>query len=420
MTVAAWVALCTTARAEDADSTAAISKNQEKALLETDQCIICHTDDDNMPEGYLAEDVHMQHGLSCSGCHGGDPTSDDPDVAMSEEKGFVGVPDRDKIPEFCGRCHSYIEFMRRYQPRIPTDQVTQYYTSVHGQKLRKGDRKVAECASCHTAHGILSAHDARSTVYALNVPGTCNHCHGDADYMKPYGIPTNQYAKYAKSVHGVALLEKQDTGAPACNDCHGNHGAVPPATNSVGEICGQCHVNNMAYFRKTRMAEAFVEEGFHDCEECHGNHAVMPTSDKMVGITEGAVCLDCHDDGDKGYEAARGIRARLDTLTSTYDTASGLLEDVRTRGMDEVDIAFILQESHTDLIQARTLVHTFDPEKVAVKTSDGTKKAEEAITMSNAAIEDYYFRRRGFGLATGFITLLVIALFLKIRQMERG
>jgi hypothetical protein len=40
--------------------------------------------------------------------------------------------------------------------------------------------------------------------------------------------------------------------------------------------------------------------------------------------------------------------------------------------------------------------------------------------MADESIKDFYFRRRGFGLATLFITLLAVALALKIRQMERG
>jgi hypothetical protein len=39
--------------------------------------------------------------------------------------------------------------------------------------------------------------------------------------------------------------------------------------------------------------------------------------------------------------------------------------------------------------------------------------------MADDTIQEFYFRRRGFGLATLFITLLAVALGMKIRQMER-
>jgi hypothetical protein len=415
--LAVAAALAASVRAQGLTTTA---DEERMRFLADDQCYVCHLEEDMLPEGFDDGDVHVQHGLSCAGCHGGDPTSDDEDVAMSEAAGFVGVPTRRDIAEFCGRCHSSIDFMRRYQPRIPTDQVAQYYTSRHGQKLREGDTRVADCTSCHTSHAIHPAGDARSTVHPLHVPDTCNHCHGDTERMASYGIPTDQHEKYAGSVHGVALLENQDTGAPACNDCHGNHGALPPGLASISQVCGTCHVNNLQYFSATRMAEAFEEEGFHGCEECHGNHAIAHATDDLVGTTNDAVCMDCHDDGDKGWESAAAIREQLRTLTTIYNEAIAMQEEVQRKGMDDVEIDFLLQESRQSLIQARTLVHTFDPEKVAPKADEGTAKATEAVAAAHAAVEEYYFRRRGFGLATIFITVLIVALAFKVRQMERG
>ncbi len=337
---------------------------------------------------------------------------------MSKKAGFRGVPAAGDVPALCGRCHSDIEFMRAYQPRIPTDQVSQYFTSVHGQKLKKGDRNVATCTGCHTPHGILPASDTRSAVHPLNVPKTCARCHADAAYMASYGIPTSQFDEFAGSVHGVALLENQDTGAPACNDCHGNHGATPPGISSIGQVCGHCHVNNMQYFSESRMGRAFAEEGFHGCEECHGYHAVHKTSDEMVGTQEGSVCLDCHSDGDAGYEVAGKIHAELTALTGVYDEALVAQKEVQRIGMDDVDIAFLLQESHQSLIQARTLVHTFDADRVKERTDEGVEKARSALEEAAAQIRDYTVRRRGFGMATLFTTVLVVALFLWIRQLE--
>lgn len=135
-------------------------------------CLACHEENDIMPGDFHADDVHLHAEISCAGCHGGDPTADDMDESMSSESGYIGVPTRMEMPAFCGKCHSSIEYMRVFQPRIPTDQVDQYYTSTHGKKLLEGSKKVAECASCHTAHGILPAKDTRSSVHAFNIPQT--------------------------------------------------------------------------------------------------------------------------------------------------------------------------------------------------------------------------------------------------------
>ncbi len=394
------------------------SADTRMARLESDQCIKCHKELEMLPQGLSEDDIHLQLRLSCAGCHGGDASATDEDKAMSSAAGFIGVPSKTEIPEFCGRCHSNIEFMRQFQPRIPTDQVEQYRTSVHGKRLVAGDKKVADCTSCHTAHGILPASDSRSTVHALNVPNMCRKCHGDPDYMKEYGIPTNQFERFARSVHGVALLENQDTGAPACNDCHGNHGAMPPALTSVTQVCGMCHVNNMQYFESSRMAQVWQREDYHGCEECHGNHEVAKTSDDMVGTGDKAVCVTCHSPGDAGFKAAGEIRNLLAKVVGAYEGAEAQRAEVARRGIEDEETAFMLKEVHQDIVQARTLVHTFDPARIGEKTEGAFAKATEAQRLLLGQVRDFNTRRWGFGLATLFISVLAIALYLKIRQIE--
>lgn len=389
-------------------------------LTEEDQCIICHSEMEILPENFSKADIHMQLGLSCAGCHGGDPGSNDMDISMSLAKGFVGVPDRKDIPKFCGRCHSKIEIMRVYQPRIATDQESQYYTSVHGKMFKKGDQNVAECVSCHTAHSILSSRDPRSTVYALNVPGTCNYCHGDKELVAQYGLSGNEMTDYSKSVHGKALLEDKDTGAPACNDCHGNHGATPPGLASVSHVCGTCHINNAEYFNATNMAKAFEEMDYHGCEGCHGNHLIEKTNDEMLGIGDKSLCVDCHSEGDDGYEFAVNIKSGLDNLTAHYDSSQVEYNEVIQKGMNEVEIGFLLQEIKQDLIQSRTLIHTFDTSKVNLKINDGINKAVSAINLADYEINEYYTRRNGFAIATIIFTILIGALYFKLRDKGKS
>lgn len=399
--------------------TAAAFAQEAPQLPEDDQCIVCHLDVEEVPEDFMAYDVHLKEGLSCAGCHGGDATVDDDELAKAPGTGFIGVPARSEIPQLCGTCHADPSFMHDFQPRIHTDQVEQYFISVHGQKLREGDAKVADCTSCHTAHGILPASDARSPVHALNLPMTCQKCHGDADYMREYGLRTNQFSDFAESVHGKALLEEQDVGAPACNDCHGNHGALPPDVASLTQVCGRCHVNNERYFLASAMAEPFEEEELHACIECHGHHDIAKTFDEMVGIGDDSICLNCHDEGEDAYDAAQQIYSHLSGLVAAYDSAEVTRQRVVRVGMDDVEIEYLLKEAHQSLIHARTLVHTFDPEKVGEKTDEGVATADSALVLSLAQIDEQQTRRFGFGLATLFITMLAIGLYLKIREIDK-
>ena len=166
-------------------------------------CLDCHSALDpplQVTEERFAQDIHSQKGLTCASCHGGDSTSADLD-AMSKAAGFRGKIERKQIPELCGRCHSDAAFMRQYNPSLRTDQLAQYKTSVHGRRLAQGDYEVAVCIDCHGVHDLRPASDTRSKVNPLNIAETCSRCHSNADYMKGYNIPTDQFAKYATSVH---------------------------------------------------------------------------------------------------------------------------------------------------------------------------------------------------------------------------
>jgi hypothetical protein len=386
---------------------------------EKNMCISCHTDEEMLPEDYSEHDIHLTSGISCNDCHGGNPNSEDADLSMSKSAGFIGVPTRSQMSSFCGKCHSNIDYMKKYRPRIETDQVEQYSTSQHGLALKKGDKNVAVCISCHTAHNILPATDPRSTTYAINIPNTCNQCHGNDEIMKVYNIDSHVYDDFAKGVHGIALLKNKDTGAPSCNDCHGNHGATPPGINSISNVCGMCHVSNVNYFKQSAMFDAFTEMEFHGCEECHSNHFIKKPNDKMLGTGEESNCMICHSEGDKGYTEAEQIYSHINNLSILYDSANVKLAEVRDKGMNDIDIEFILKESHQALIQSRTLIHTFDSKQVGEKTEEGVKAAQLALSKSNNEISDYFDRRNGFGVATFLITILIIALYLKSRELNR-
>ncbi|NOX17459.1 MAG: hypothetical protein GXO87_04150 [Chlorobi bacterium] len=380
-----------------------------------DNCIACHQDNDNMPDNYNPEDIHYKVGLSCFNCHGGNPKTEDEDAAMDPDKGFLGAPSKEEIPAFCGRCHSDFAFMQQYRSEVETDQESQYYTSQHGTLLKKGDTKVAVCSNCHTAHSIFSPNDPRSSVYPANLPETCNACHGDAEYMKDYSIPTNQYKLYKTSVHGIDLYEKHDMSAPVCNDCHGNHGARPPELNSIPRICGSCHVKNLNYFSSSPMGKEMEEEEIHTCETCHGYHDIQKASDDFIGTGEKSFCIECHDEGDEGYITAAFIKSRIDTLKLKYSTASDDMNNVIIKGMDDIDISFKLKEARQKLIETRTAIHSFDTSQVNTIASQGIKLSNEAIGMAQKEMDEYYNRRTGFIYSSIALLILGLALYLKIR-----
>lgn len=321
----------------------------------------------------------------------------------------------------CAACHSSAVFMRSYNPGLPIDQEEKYRTSVHGLRHAKGDRKVAVCSSCHGGHDILKAVDAKSRVNAANLPATCGACHANAQYMEGYPIPTDQVAEYTTSVHGKALLEKHDLGAPSCNDCHGNHGAAPPEVESVSKVCGTCHAMNASLFTGSPHKKAFDELDLPECETCHGNHAIVNATDALLGVSAGAVCAQCHSESDnaKGYRAAAAMRGLIDSLERAERRADSLVTDAEQKGMEITESRFRLRDVRQARLLSRTAVHSFDEAKFSEVVNDGIAKAGVVAAEGQSSIDEFYFRRYGLGIATLIITVLALALWAHIRRIEK-
>ena len=282
-------------------------------------CLSCHTSDMFDADAraklkHFGDDVHAKLGLSCHDCHGGNPDpklAEDPMGAMDpafKANPYVGKPERTKIPEFCGRCHSSAEYMKRFNPGARVDIVNEYWTSKHGQLLKTGNTNVATCIDCHGVHGILQKTNVAAPIYPTRVADTCGRCH------------TAERARWLPSMHAKALLVKGDLSAPTCNVCHGNHGATPPGVESVGYICGQCHTREAELFSNSPKHEGFVRHNeilatgascndchagvkpsaaslhhLTDCIVCHDNHAIVRPSVAILGALPDVPCAFCHE-----------------------------------------------------------------------------------------------------------------------------
>ncbi|MBI2880560.1 MAG: cytochrome c3 family protein [Candidatus Tectomicrobia bacterium] len=386
-----------------------------------DSCVQCHRilgPKLGGPVEKLKQDIHAEKGLSCASCHGGDPTSMSPTVSMSKEKGFVRAPKTGEVPRFCNRCHGDLAYMRPFNPTMPVDQFQAYQTSVHGKRLAQGDVKVATCISCHGAHGILPASRAASPIYPINVAKTCAKCHADKEYMREYQIPTNQLEEYSQSVHAELLLVKRDLSAPTCNDCHGNHGAFPPAVESVSGVCGQCHVNNRDYFVKSPHKKAFDDLGLPECAVCHFNHRILRANDEMVGGQPPALCARCHDPGFKGIQTGTEMRARIEALKSAMKRADEELDKAERAGMEVSEAKLQMKETRAALIGARTKIHTFSIAEVEKEAAKGMKISQAGFDAGVAALKEWRDRRR-WVIFPILLTLFVAgALYLKLRRIE--
>jgi predicted CXXCH cytochrome family protein len=419
-------------------------------LLMQDNCVVCHSDPSAQdpdtlfsadPESSgspphlnlreLVSDVHFRRDLSCAGCHGGDPR--DGDMADEIYDRWPEAPERHQdrtwIPGFCASCHADPIFMRRFNPALSTDQYAKYKESRHGERLfREGDSKAAQCVSCHGVHGIRGSKSPRSSVHPQRIPYTCGGCHADDEYMAGYlgsngeALPTDQLEEFETSVHGRALLDRGDLGAPACNDCHGNHAAMPPEISSIAQVCRTCHAGNGELFDGSRHKRAFERNGWPECERCHGNHAVAEVDDSMLSEPSNPLCYDCHreyaEDNPNCIETARYFHASITSLAGESESLGGLVHVLAGRGLDVDALTAAVGELEDILRQSRSQIHAFDRGEFATLEARGQKMIEAGRASVAEAEEEYRFRRNGLLVAVGIMLFLAAVLYLKIRQIE--
>jgi len=387
----------------------------------TNSCLDCHS---ALPEplGVSADnlklDIHVEKGLSCVNCHGGDATADDPDKAMSRKAGWKGKIERKQIPQLCGSCHSDPAYMRQYNPGLRTDQLDQYHTSVHGKRLAAGDTRVAVCTDCHSVHGLRAPSDPASTVYPTRIAATCAHCHADASYMKPYGIPTNQFVNYNKSVHHDVLTVRGDLSAPTCSTCHGNHGAAPPGVDKVQNVCSTCHVFQAQMYEKSSHKGAFQAASLPGCVVCHSNHGITHPTDAKLGNGSEAVCLQCHTAGDVCDQARATMLSSLNHLDQAIKESDQVLAMAESSGMEVSQARLSQNEARDALTKARVTIHSFRKDLIDQDIQAGLAIADKDLKVGQKAMAERDYRRIGLGLSLIAIGLVLTGLRLYIRKIE--
>ena len=384
-------------------------------------CLECHRtlDEAVLSEAALAwsADVHFEAGLTCAGCHGGEATSSDEGTAHA---GMRARPARQQIPGMCGRCHSNQEFMRSYDPDIRIDQVEAYYTSRHGELLLRGDTHVATCVDCHASHAILSSDSPDSPTHPPNLPDRCGSCHANEEAMGPYDVDTDQLEAYKSSVHWTTLVDEGDLSSPVCNDCHGNHGAVPPGYTAVGRVCGECHFQIGQYFAASPHDSVFVGLERPGCATCHGNHAIQEADDELLGLGDRSTCVDagCHSESDEGGRVADRMRGLVDSLHRAHARADSILEEAEVAGMPVQEPMFQLTQVRNAIVGARAVMHTANLDSMSAKIDEGLQAAGGGYQAGLDAFAELRVRRTGLAVSSVVILLVIIGLVIKIRQLE--
>ncbi|PLX89674.1 MAG: cytochrome C [Desulfuromonas sp.] len=156
------------------------------ALAQDTVCVQCHGGLDGRlgaPVGQWEKSIHAANGISCHDCHGGDPS--DFAMAMSPERGFIGVPGYEEVPAFCGRCHLGVR--------------EDYEKSAHGEALANGG---PNCVICHGNHEVVKA-----SIDLINEQD-CTRCHDYERAAEVKGVIAETEAKLQSLDLSVASLHR--------------------------------------------------------------------------------------------------------------------------------------------------------------------------------------------------------------------
>ncbi|OHB70498.1 MAG: hypothetical protein A2W23_02770 [Planctomycetes bacterium RBG_16_43_13] len=318
---------------------------------DTNNCGKCHQKEQNSE----ANSIHIQEGVGCADCHGGNGKGGIKGTAHGE--GFLGKIPRQDIPKLCAKCHSDVRKMNPYG--LSTDQYAQYLTSKHGEALVEGKTDVATCIDCHNTHGIKRVRDPQSPVYPKNVPSTCAKCHSNKELMDKYGLPATAETLYKQSIHADLLLNKDDLSAPTCATCHGNHGAVPPGFAEISHTCGKCHIKQQDLFKESPHAPLVAEGTFKGCVTCHSNHKISRTPKDIFKR-----CSTCHEEGDKAIKERDTIFTLIESAEGDFQKTKDRLGQLTRAGFHTEDEELLLEEAKTSILQLPPVQHTLNLENV--------------------------------------------------------
>jgi hypothetical protein len=371
-------------------------------------CLNCHTNELHQ----FSASVHGQAGLGCVDCHGGNPNATD-EMAHATEN-FKRPDNKRAIAEMCASCHSDVRRMNPYG--LPTDQLDRYKTSKHGEQLfEHNDQHVAVCTDCHGVHDILKVRAPQARTHPANIPQTCGRCHADEKLMAQYKLPADVVAQYKTSYHAHLLLDKNDLSAPTCVTCHGNHGATPPGTRQVGQVCGKCHGRQRELFEKSPHAELAAAGLFNECVSCHGNHGIQKASVELYA----KACVQCHANDPKELGVRDAVASLIRGAQTDYDRAETRVHEATVRGLATDDEQLLLQEAKTQVTQLEALQHTLAPDQLGPVA----KRSQEIVNQAQLDVAGLEQVERWKRLALTpiwvFLALMGVLFWLKRRQVEK-
>jgi hypothetical protein len=275
-------------------------------LIGRENCLACHEEGiggaTQIPEDHAGRTNDI-----CQACHepGQIPAAPTPTTPAEPVPTPIAYPEAEGV-NTCIDCHLTLEDEKHVEI------TTRWQRSIHAERD-------VSCADCHGGDPSATTIDESMSPEAgyvgapakADIPALCASCHADVTQMRQYDLPTDQYAKYKESIHGLRLVEG-DSNVATCYECHGGHQVLKandPASTvyaaNVPQMCADCHsdqelmapydipTNQFALYKQSVHGHALLDNlDFRapNCATCHGTHGAAPPGFEEVAN----VCGSCH------------------------------------------------------------------------------------------------------------------------------
>ena len=143
----------------------------------------------------------------------------------------------------------------------------------------------------------------------------------------------------------------------------------------------------------------------------------------MLATGTGQLCGDCHRQNAKDNPECimtanyfHDTIARMDEASRKFRSVS---EELAARGLDVEPISNQLTDLGDTLKKSRTYIHSFSRNTFEQVAAPGEQAVRQTEGLIQKAREEYKYRQVGLIVSIGVIGLLMLAIYLKLRQLEK-
>jgi hypothetical protein len=296
---------------------------------------------------------------------------------------------------------------------------------------------VAECTACHGNHSI--SHPSPELIYSDSAPSlSAGRVVQAAPLVAEVGelaagdsltvawrnvLRPHIEADYERLIHRIEISAQQvepflmdATVSPGWDE---DDQATSPRQAQNQALAASLQIEPLSGF-PVEPGDALRFELMITASSPITNLTIRDLPGEVLKPVAGSSCLACHTPGDECDRATYRMYEALNSLDREIREAASLLHRAEVAGMEVSDSQFALKSKGTTAaIEARALVHAFDPDRLIEKSDQGREVAAAARAAALDALAEVQNRRRGLAVSLVFVVIVLALIYGKIRQIDR-